>query len=88
MVLFFSFIVVLGGGTLWYLQRFLQCIKHISMAPLKKMIVYREWKFVIRNTQLFCESSIYSTHKYALIYLKKNKSYYLFDVKIIIFRDQ
>jgi hypothetical protein len=26
---FFSFIVVLCGGTLWYLQRFLKCIKYI-----------------------------------------------------------
>jgi hypothetical protein len=26
---FFSFLVVLGRGTLWHLHRFLQCIKHI-----------------------------------------------------------
>jgi hypothetical protein len=29
--LFFFFIVVLGGGTLWHLQRFLQCIKYIIL---------------------------------------------------------
>jgi hypothetical protein len=28
LISFFSFIVVLGGGTLWHLQRFLQCIKY------------------------------------------------------------
>jgi hypothetical protein len=27
--LFFSFIIVLGGSTLWHLHRFLQCIKYI-----------------------------------------------------------
>jgi hypothetical protein len=28
---FSSFIVVLGGGTLWHLQRFLQCIKYVIL---------------------------------------------------------
>jgi hypothetical protein len=28
---FFSFIVVLGGDTLWHLQRFLQCINYIIL---------------------------------------------------------
>jgi hypothetical protein len=28
---FFSFIGVLGGGTLWHLQRFLQCIRYIIL---------------------------------------------------------
>jgi hypothetical protein len=26
-----TFIVVLGGSTLWHLQRFLQCIKYITL---------------------------------------------------------
>jgi hypothetical protein len=29
--LIFSFIVVVGEGTLWHLQRFLQCIKYITL---------------------------------------------------------
>jgi hypothetical protein len=27
----FSFIVVLGGGTLWHLQKFVQCLKYIIL---------------------------------------------------------